>query len=585
MCDGYDERKSPSFQPQANPRRIYPRTETNRQSLRTILAPKPLPLSFKIAPIGEQEAIYFQIFQHETINNLADGRKSPFWHEIVRQACLEEPSIFHCAIAIAALSRACKSRSSNSSSQFDFHHRHALQQYGKALKELQKVIARGDSCIRTTLISSLLIFCFQNFHGDVRLAINNVRTTIDLMYNWISSQTNTTTHIDISPAPHILEQEVVEAFALLDAHLVNWIGVSRSSCDVIPLVSPDSFDALPIPTIFTSLKEAKLSLDNIISRLFLDKVSGPTAPSLTSISQYAISEASEPPFAKELRSWTSAFQPIFDIAQSRIDRDPKDHSEFIPAGILHCQCLALRIVFLSSYYSRLNIESYNSSSRFPSSKGIQSSPQFSNKDSDKEIHKLLIPVYSEITTVFRAIVNHPAFIKSFIFGCGLIPQLFVVVCKCPDEMIRREAIQILKDAGGRREGIWDAKTVGLVGADILRCEAFDEHVRNLQNQYDISSTGNRPSEEDIIGNDASAWDYCKYIRQGIQLQKPIKWAEVHFAYLGMKMKLPVMRREEVTNNKEGVEHHWERYNDEVEEMHLLDWVEQYLDLQGDGLVS
>ncbi|TGO58361.1 hypothetical protein BELL_1296g00020 [Botrytis elliptica] len=564
--------------------RNFPQIET-KQSSQTILVPKPLPLSFRITLLGEQEAIYFQIFQRETINSLADGRKSPVWHGIVRHACLEEPSIFHCAIAIAALDQACKSRSLNTSSGFDFHHRHALQQYGKALKELQKVVARGDSCIRTTLISSLLIFCFQNFHGDVRLAINNVRTTIDLMYDWISSHTNTTAHIGFSPAPHILEHEVVEAFARLDAHLLNWIGVSRSSCDVIPLVSPNSFNALPIPTIFTSLKEAKLSFDNIISRLFLDKVSGPTAPSLTSISQYTISEASEPPFAKELRSWTSAFQPIFDICQSLIDRDPKDHSEFIPAGILRCQCLALMIVFWSSYYSRLYIDSCSSSFNSPFPKAIQSSSQFANKDDDKEVHKLLIPVYSEIITTFRAIVNHPAFVKSFIFECGILPQLFVVICKCPDEMIRREAKQILKDAEGRREGIWNAKTVGLVGADILRCEDFDEHVRSLQNQDYVSSTGNHLSKENFIGNNASAWDDCKYTRQGIRLQKPIKWVEVHFAYLGMKMKLPDLRREEETNNKQGVEYSWERYNDEVEGMHLLDWVEQYLGPRGDGLIS
>lgn len=160
-----------------------------------------------------------------------------------------------------------------------------------------------------------------------------------------------------------------------------------------------------------------------------------------------------------------------------------------------------------------------------------------------------------------------------------------MVCKCPDEMIRREAIQILKDAGGRGEGIWDAKTVGLVGADILRCEAFDEHVRSLQNQDNIPSTGDHSTKENIIGIDVSPWDDCKYTRQAIRLQKPIKWIEVHFAYLGMKMKLPVLRREEVTNNKEGVEYSWERYNDEVEEMHLLDWVERFLGPRGDSLLS
>ncbi|KAF7927392.1 uncharacterized protein EAE97_010067 [Botrytis byssoidea] len=143
------------------------------------------------------------------------------------------------------------------------------------------------------------------------------------MYNWTSNQTNTNTHIGFSPAPHILEHEVVEAFARLDAHLVNLIGVSRSSCDVISLVSPDSFDALPIANIFTSLREAKFSLDNIISRLFPDRISGPIEPLLTSISQCAIPEASEPPFAKELRSCTSSFQPIFDVSQSRIGRSKR----------------------------------------------------------------------------------------------------------------------------------------------------------------------------------------------------------------------------------------------------------------------
>ncbi|KAF7909891.1 uncharacterized protein EAF01_003609 [Botrytis porri] len=235
MCDGYDERKSFSFQPPTNPRRVFPRTET-KQSSQRILVPKSLPFSFRITLLGEQEAIYSQIFQCETINCLADGRKSPLWYEIVRHACLEEPSIFHCAIAIAALDRACKFRSSNSSSDVDFHHRHALQQYEKALKELQKA-SLVFALPSPPLTSPLLMFSFQIFHGDVRLAMRNVRTTIDLMYNWISSQTDTTTHIDFSPAPHILEHEVVGPFARLDAHPANacitWVILTRPSSSIL----------------------------------------------------------------------------------------------------------------------------------------------------------------------------------------------------------------------------------------------------------------------------------------------------------------------------------------------------------------
>lgn len=217
LCDGY-KRKSTS--PQPKQRTASPQMETNWASL-TMLAPKPLRTLSSIAFNDEQEASYFQIFQGEIINNLTDDRESPLWHGIIRQACFEESSLFHCAIAIAALDRACKARASQSSLHFEFHHRHALQQYGYSLKELRKVIARGDSCIRTTLIASLLIFCFQNFHGDIRMALNNARTTIDLMYNWISTQANPSTRIGYSPVPNVVENELVETFTRLDWQLVN----------------------------------------------------------------------------------------------------------------------------------------------------------------------------------------------------------------------------------------------------------------------------------------------------------------------------------------------------------------------------
>lgn len=162
----------------------------------------------------------FQIFQCE-INNLANGHISPLWHGIIRQACLKESSIFSCVIAIAALDRARKSRASNSSSHFEFHHHHALQRYGGSLEGRQKVIARGDSCIRTARIDPLLVFCFRIFDGDIRFAINGARTAIDLMYVWISHQRSVPVRIGFSPALNVVENEVVEVVAGLDWHLRN----------------------------------------------------------------------------------------------------------------------------------------------------------------------------------------------------------------------------------------------------------------------------------------------------------------------------------------------------------------------------
>ncbi|ESZ95239.1 hypothetical protein SBOR_4351 [Sclerotinia borealis F-4128] len=590
LCDGY-ERKSASPQPRARPKKASPRMETNQPSP-TTLAPKPLPPSSSIAFNDEQEALYFQIFQCETINILADGRDSPLWHRIIRQACLEESSIFHCAIAIAALDQACKSRALHSSSQFEFHHRHALQQYGKSLKELQKVIARGDSCIRTTLIASLLIFCFQNFHGDIRLALNNARTTIDLMYNWISNQAGVPARIGFSPAPNIVENELVEAFTRLDGHLINWVGVSASSRDFISLALSNPLNTPPIPSIFSSLKEARLSLDNLKARLSLDNILGRiTPPSVTCISRNSISEdpsSNEPPFSRELRAWTSAFRPIFDLSQSRLDSDPNDHSEFIPAGILRVHSLALQIVFWSSYHAKKNINMISPAHSYPSPASVPSSspPPFSDNDSEKHIHNLLLPDYCEIITVCRAIVNHPAFIKSFIFGGGIIPQLFVVVCKCPDLNVRREAIQILKDAGGRREGVWDAKTMARVGEEILRCEALDDNSKNHQD-WDRDSLSNGDfdfdptrGENSMLSGVQACGCGCQNGGDEITLQRSVDWVEIQLACTGMKLKLPMVRQKKIRTYEDVDEYAGRMYGEEVEEMRLLDWVEQFLHPQG-----
>lgn len=330
---------------------------------------------------------------------------------------------------------------------------------------------------------------------------------------------------------------------------------------------------------FNSVKEAGTVLDNLKSELFMDRISDRITPSAAIIPPCSISETlsfNEPPFSNVLRAWGSAFQPLFDLSRARLDRDPNDESGFIPAGILRSHCSTLRILFWSSYYGQKHLIAANPTNSYPSPTSVPSSPISSDTENEKRIHNLILPEYREIITVCRAIVNHPAFIKSFIFGGGIIPPLFLVICRCQDLTLRHEAIQILKDSKGRREGVWDAKTIARIGEEILRCEALDDHVREYHDGFANRDFEYVRSDNSLL-NSANPCDCgCKEGRDAIMLQQPINWVNVQVVGMGMKIKLPLVRQQGIGSFEDRREDSGNMSGDEVEEMHLLDWVEQFL---------
>lgn len=171
VCDGYIAKKTsiPSSKKRPTTQPLGPLTLAPR----TISFPPRVPI--KLLFSDEQEERYFEIFHEETAAALSGGFDTPLWNPIVLQACQDEPCILHCAVAISALDKACKVKSIESLGHTsEIHHRYALQQYSKALKGVREVILKRENSLRTALIASLLIFCFENFYGDVWLALTNV---------------------------------------------------------------------------------------------------------------------------------------------------------------------------------------------------------------------------------------------------------------------------------------------------------------------------------------------------------------------------------------------------------------------------
>jgi Fungal specific transcription factor domain len=448
-CDGYERKLT------QNSRRASHKSLLQRYNLQPIpLEPEPCPTSLPVSINfqDQEEARYFRFFYHETADALAGGFDSPLWKRIVFQACHEDPSILNCTVAIAALDRACRDVSSKSSSRASAaHHRYALYQYSKALKGVREAISLGNNSLRSTLIASLLIFCFENFHGDVRLALINVRIAQELMHHWLESKGGSATPRGFSPAPYDIEDEIVQAFAKLDVHMLSWIDIPTSTRNPSNRVP----DVQSLPANFCSLIESKYYFDIIANRIFyhLSIVEESRKDPQQSLPTPPNDEDQTLPenlnnVEEELFRWGSAFEPV--LKRSRSLEGDKD---FVGASILRIHALTLE---LSIQATKLEI----------------SGPQ---------LYDVLLPEYCEVLGLCQAVADHPRFVRSYVFDVGIVPILFLVVVKCRDKMVRLKAIEVLKASSPRREGLWDSMVMARIGEALMKAEG--ENCKLSPNQW------------------------------------------------------------------------------------------------------
>jgi hypothetical protein len=417
----------------------------------------PTTISFQ----DEQQAHYFQFFQSETAAALSGGFPTTLWNRIVLQACVDEPCILQCTVAISALDKAGKVKSSPLAIAYEEHHQYALRQYGKALKRLREITSSGEDTFRIVLLASLLIFCFESFHGDVRLALKNVEHAVELMHGWLSSNVGSTNRKGFSPAPHIIEDEVVTAYSRLDIHVMTWLDTpqpSRTSILKFAVTEPQ-----PIPNSFGTLTEAKTIFDDIGNRVFqfleTPREAMPKVPAIPAGMQNILSAdqglpSQDPPVAKELREWSKAFKPVLANARS-----PAGYLDFVGALTLRVHVVTLELSLRSYFFNETDIHPFD----------------------------IFLPEYCEIVALCKSVTEHHRFVKSFIFDTGIVGPLFMIVTQCRDRMLRQEAISVLKNASPRREGVWDALMVARVGEAMLKYEGEDDEMKE-KNWVEINLT-------------------------------------------------------------------------------------------------
>lgn len=365
------------------------------------------------------------------------------------------------------------------------HREYALQQYGRGLRGVQAVLERGRNSTRTVLIASLLIYSFENFHGDARLALRNLQSVLALMRNWLLTTPRSRNARGFSPAPNEVEDSLVVMYNQLDITVICCSETTHSFEESI--VNFTHFDVPLIPSQFTSLPEAQDRWDMIFNHTtlyFLSILNVSTRrPSFTSdLSNTSGSGEDDdtgspnpiahPDILAEIYDWQAAFEPLLAHARS-----PSGFQTFVRASTMRVLSLLVRLSV------RLP---FNFSSPSPTS----------NPDDDE------IPEFHEIVAICADIVRHPAFVRGFTLKAGLLPALFTVIAKCKGAALRSEAVAVLKAAGPRREGVFDGDILAVCGDEILAEECLEPELFKQENELGMGRFGeflDLPEDEDWEG--------------------------------------------------------------------------------------
>ncbi len=180
----------------------------------------------------EQEYRYFDVFCNKTAFDILPNFETSALplREVILQTCESESSIRHAVVALGALDLAAGSLQDFSHLSLDArketplkHHQNALKQYATAIKEMRLVAANKKQDLKNTLLTCLVILCFEAWNGNQDLAVKQIQTGFRLIRAWRDEVLDERDERRIvaleSSVQDTVEDELVRIFKRLDVQV------------------------------------------------------------------------------------------------------------------------------------------------------------------------------------------------------------------------------------------------------------------------------------------------------------------------------------------------------------------------------
>lgn len=374
------------------------------------------------------------------------------WERLIPQASESEPYVGQALVALGAF---CKERTSNGIEAF-LHRQHGLDQYGKALVGMRQTLNGSSYNPRKALIACLLVYSIESIQGHLATAAAHAASGENLLYDvMLDKNTDSLQPLSCQQDPTI-DDDLCRAFSDLDLQALCVI--DRRSSKLHERRTRDlNHLLLSMPSSFSSLKECHDWWKIIMRRNFhwiatarktileersKDDDESPIVYSPEgdegldlkdencSWTSVAVIPSTNPTLRRDCATYLDNIARWESIAAPLIDKGllaAEDSREFFAACLAKIQ-VAMMIIQVASVFivSAIEWDTY-----FP-----------------------------EFTTIIKYVVKiRPRIIQGegkYHFDFGVILPLFMVGAHCRNRLLRSQAIDLLREAKGYREGIWDS---------------------------------------------------------------------------------------------------------------------------------
>ncbi|KAK4864263.1 hypothetical protein LT330_010056 [Penicillium expansum] len=503
VCDGYGiwgGGGSPYGQPQSN------------RALSTYCTPVP------VGNLSYEEQLCFDWMIKRTARKFAGLFPSEFWETLIFQSSAQEPAVRHAVIALASTHRV-QQRYAPARDKYD-EECFTLQQYNKAIQHLRTNTTNSSYSLRVALITCMLFITLEYMRGQYQMGSAHLQYGMKLLFG-ISAPRHPSSMVPIVLSP----EEDFAYNALVDAYVR--LGIQSAIFGHVPshvyLVTKDPQITSP-PHTFTSLLEARRSLDDLLNRVHCLK------------SHYHNHHASQTPTNTQemvntqsvILADLSLWHKTYTLSLARLETTKisgKDQTGYLLLRVHHEMATIMASVCLSpeETESELIFDTYtenfiNIMSGFLDLWKLWAAVTFSEKDLSKlatapdDLKAIFqnFKTMSDMDVILEAsllellekapIVNH--YLQSpdcgkngFTVEMGYIPPIYYTALKCRVPRIRRQAVRALRTAP-HREGVWNGSILADVLEEIIRIEEGDFYASDVCIN---SSVGHiLPGDEDLL---------------------------------------------------------------------------------------
>jgi hypothetical protein len=399
-------------------------------------------------PGDTQERRIFHRFQVCTVPAFAGGSETGFWESLLLKVGQQEPVVLKGIVALGTLHEDYQTREGKFNNQLidEPSYQHALQLYGKALRQLNGHLHQGSAQgAKLAIISSILFACFEVLRRNNMAAVIHYQAGLrELTRQMNLTKTNRMLAPGSSSPPALgtIPQgeldELLRVFARYDIQACTFSKAHTERLDFnLPRVLPTSL----------TLPEVRMHLDNLLISVYqLVK---------SNLGMYRYWRRETVPVnwlnqkeeaTKTFEAWLSALEDFF--RHSNVTLRPGDAKSLLGLRLQ----IRVALIMLKTC--------------------IDCGPESSFDVFENEFEDMIVQV--EKTANALGLHECPPLDNEatpFTMDLGIIHPLFFIATKCRNWALRRRAVVELRRAG--REGVWEGPIMAVVADRIAQIEEKD----------------------------------------------------------------------------------------------------------------